>query len=202
MYEPYKNSIEEMNITVYSASSGQVGEVYQEAAKALGRAMAERGHRLVNGAGKMGLMAAVADVCMAAGGEAVGIIPQFMMERGWQHAGMTQLLPTKDMHERKELLAKTGDACIALAGGVGTLEELLEVITWKQLGLYLQPIVILNTNHYYDALLEQLQRAVDEHFMRPMHAQLWAVAQTPEEAVRLCEETPLWDKNLTKFAAL
>ena len=191
-----------MTFTVYSASSGQVPAVYLEAARTLGRLIASGNHTLVNGAGRTGLMGACTDACLAAGGKAIGVIPQFMIDQGWQHRGMTELLVTPDMHRRKELMAEKSDACIALAGGVGTLEELLEIITWKQLGLYLKPIVILNTAGYYDALLEQLQRALTEQFMRPMHSQIWQVATTPEEAVRLCEETPLWDSNIRKFAAL
>ncbi len=125
-----------------------------------------------------------------------------MVEQGWQHTGMTELLITPDMHRRKELMAERSDACIALPGGVGTLEELLEIITWKQLGLYLKPIVVLNTNNYYAPLLSQLQCAIDENFMRSQHAAIWKVASTPEEALRLVQETPLWDASVRKFAAM
>ena len=191
-----------MNITVYSASSGQVPTTYIKAAQDLGRLIAVRHHTLINGAGRTGLMGACADVCIAQGGKAIGIIPQFMIEQGWQHKGMTQLVVTENMHQRKEQMAQMSDACIALAGGVGTLEELLEIITWKQLGLYLKPIVILNTEEYYNPLLSQLQRAIDEHFMRKEHASIWHVAQTPEEAIKLAETTPLWDASVRKFAAM
>ena len=191
-----------MTITVYSASSGQVPAPYVEAAHTLGRLLAAGGHTLVNGAGRTGLMGACTDACLAAGGRAVGVIPQFMVDEGWQHRGMTELVVTPDMHRRKELMAEKSDACIALAGGVGTLEELLEIITWKQLGLYLKPIIILNTNGYYDALLAQLQRAADECFMRPQHTAIWSVAATPEEAIQLALTTPLWDASVRKFAAL
>ncbi len=191
-----------MTITVYGASSGQLPQPYIDAAAALGRLMAERGHILVNGAGRTGLMGAAADACLAAGGRAVGVIPEFMVEQGWQHTGMTELVVTPDMHRRKERMAELSDACIALPGGVGTLEELLEIITWKQLGLYLKPIVILNTGGYYDALLAQLDRASSERFMRAEHKAIWGVASTPEEALRLAEETPLWDKSVRKFAAM
>ena len=109
---------------------------------------------------------------------------------------------TPDMHSRKETMAERSDACIALPGGVGTLEELLEIITWKQLGLYLKPIVVLNINGYFDALLSQLQRAVDECFMRTEHQQIWSVATTPEEALLLCETTPIWSQAVRKYAAL
>ena len=191
-----------MTFTVYSASSGQVPAVYLEAARTLGRLIASENHTLVNGAGRTGLMGTCTDACLAAGGKAIGVIPQFMIDQGWQHRGMTELLVTPDMHRRKELMAEKSDACIALAGGVGTLEELLEIITWKQLGLYLKPIIILNTNGYYDALLAQLQRAADECFMRPQHTAIWSVAATPEEAIQLALTTPLWDASVRKFAAL
>lgn len=191
-----------MNITVYSASSGQVPEKYVEAARELGRLIARGNHTLVNGAGRTGLMRAVTDACLAEGGRAVGIIPQFMVEQHWQHEGMTELIVTPDMHRRKERMAEMSDACIALPGGVGTLEELLEVITWKQLGLYVKPIVILNTDGYYDPLLQLLRHAVDERFMRSLHADIWRVAATPAEALKLALTTPLWDKSVRKYAAL
>lgn len=191
-----------MYITVYAASSGQVSQVYSEAARSLGETIAKRGHALVNGAGRTGLMAATAEGCLARGGKTIGVIPQFMIEQGWEHKGMTELIITPDMHHRKAKMADMSDACIALPGGVGTLEELLEIITWKQLGLYLKPIVVLNTNGYFDALISQLERALKENFMRDLHREIWKVAQTPQEAVRMCEETPLWDASVRKLAAL
>lgn len=191
-----------MNITVYSASSGQIPDKYVAAAQELGRLLAEGGHTLINGAGRTGLMGACADACLSAGGKAVGVIPSFMVEQGWQHTGMTKLEITPDMHRRKELMAAMGDACIALPGGVGTLEELLEIITWKQLGLYLKPIVILNTDGYFSPLLQQLDRAVREHFMREQHTAIWRTATAPREAIEMAMTTPLWDKSIRKFAAL
>ena len=191
-----------MNITVYAASSGQVPDKYIDMARQLGTVMAQAGHTLINGAGRTGLMGATADAVLSAGGKAIGVIPQFMNDQGWQHPGMAQLVVTKDMHERKEIMAERSDACIALPGGVGTLEELLEDITWKQLGIYLKPIVILNVDGYYAALLAPLETAVDEHFMRGEHRRIWQIAATAEEAVRLAETTPLWDTSVRKFAAL
>ena len=189
-------------VCVYSASSTQIDEAYFSAARTLGTLLAERGISLINGAGKMGLMAAVTDAVMQHGGEAIGVIPRFMVEQGWHHTGMSQLLVVNDMHERKQIMAKLSDAVIALPGGCGTLEELLEVITWKQLGLYLNPIILLNTKGYFTPLLEMLQRAVDEHFMRIQHAAIWRVAQTPEEAVEMLFTTPRWDSSVRKFAAI
>lgn len=191
-----------MNITVYAASSAQVPEKYKAAAAELGRVMARRGHTLINGAGRTGLMGATCDALLAEGGKAIGIIPQFMIEQHWQHTGMTELIVTPDMHQRKEKMAQMNDACIACPGGVGTLEELFEIITWKQLGLYLKPIVILNTDGYFSPILAQLQRCVDEQFMRPQHLACWQVADSPEEAVRLAETTPDWDPAVRRFAAM
>ena len=189
-------------VCVYSASSTQIDEAYFSAARTLGTLLAERGISLINGAGKMGLMAAVTDAVMQHGGEAIGVIPRFMVEQGWHHTGMSQLLIVNDMHERKQTMAKLSDAVIALPGGCGTPEELLEVITWKQLGLYLNPIILLNTKGYFTPLLEMMQRAVDEHFMRIQHAAIWRVAQTPEEAVEMLFTTPRWDSSVRKFAAI
>lgn len=191
-----------MHITVYAASSGQVLERYWQAAHQLGHCLAAHGHTLVNGAGRTGLMGATIDGILAAGGRAVGVIPQFMVEEHWEHTGMSELIVTPDMHSRKERMAQMADACIACPGGVGTLEELLEVITWKQLGLFLRPIVVLNTDDFFGPLLAQLERCAEQQFMRRIHTDIWQVAATPEEAVRLCEETPLWDANVRRFAAL
>lgn len=191
-----------MNITVYGASSGRVPAVYTEAARQLGTCLAERGHTLVNGAGRTGLMGATIDGTLAAGGRAVGVIPQFMIDERWEHPGMSELIVTPDMHTRKQRMADMAEACIACPGGVGTLEELLEVITWKQLGLFTRPIVVLNTDDYFAPLLAQFDRCVRQDFMRSVHADIWKVASSPLEAVELCERTPLWDPSVRRFAAL
>lgn len=191
-----------MTITLYAASSGQVAENYRRAAAHLGELMAREGHTLVCGAGRTGLMGAATDAALAAGGETIGVIPEFMIEQGWQHRAMTRLEIVPDMHRRKERMAELADACIALPGGVGTLEELLEIITWKQLGLFLKPVVVLNTDGYFDPLLAMLARAAEQRFMRAEHAAIWRVAATPDEALRLCRETPLWDSSVRKLAAL
>lgn len=190
------------SVCVYCASSTKIPSVYFDAAKELGRLLGERNLRLVNGAGSIGLMCAVSDAVLAAGGTVTGVIPRFMVEQGWHHQGLTELIEVGTMHERKQRMADLSDAVIALPGGCGTLEELLEIITWKQLGLYLNPIVILNINHYYDPLLELLRKAAEENFMRPQHTGLWAVAYTPEEAIRLIYTEPKWDAGLRKFAAI
>ncbi len=189
-------------VCVYCASSTRIDPAYAADARRLGTLLGSRGLRVVNGAGNMGLMAAVSDAALAAGGCVTGVIPRFMVEQGWHHKGLTELIEVDTMHERKQTMARLSDAVIALPGGCGTLEELLEVITWKQLGLYLNPVVLLNTRGYYDPLLRMFDRAVDEHFMGERHRDLWRVARTPDEAVRLVYDTPRWDPSVRKFAAL
>ena len=190
------------NVCVYSASSTKIAKVYFDVAEELGRLLAEKKINLINGAGCIGLMAATSDATLEAGGTVTGVIPHFMVEQGWHHTGLTQLVEVESMHQRKKTMADLSDAVIALPGGCGTLEELLEIITWKQLGLYLNPIVILNVKNYFDPLLDMLRQAVDENFMRVQHGAIWHVAQTPQEAVELMYTTPLWDASIRKFAAI
>ncbi|MCE8467031.1 TIGR00730 family Rossman fold protein [Bacteroides nordii] len=190
------------SVCVYSASSTKIDEVYFNAARQLGQLLAKRRIRLINGAGSLGLMRSLADAVLENGGEVTGVIPKFMVEQGWHHTGLSKLVEVESMHERKQLMADLSDAVIALPGGCGTLEELLEIITWKQLGLYLNPIVILNTNGFFDPLLDMLTRAIDENFMRRQHGEIWHVATTPEEAVELIYTVPVWDESIRKFAAI
>ncbi|GHT01469.1 cytokinin riboside 5'-monophosphate phosphoribohydrolase [Bacteroidia bacterium] len=172
-----------MTVTVYAASSTQVAPVYIRAAQNLGKLLAQNHISCINGAGKTGLMAAVTDAVLENGGQVIGIIPQFMVTNGWCHDALSERIITPDMHTRKQLMAQRSDACIALPGGIGTLEELLEIITWKQLNLYHQPVVILNTAHYYDDLLQMLEKTKQEHFLHHEGLSLWSVAETPEEAL-------------------
>ena len=138
------------NVCVYSASSTKIAKVYFDVAEELGRLLAEKKINLINGAGCIGLMAATSDAALAAGGTVTGVIPHFMVEQGWHHTGLTRLIETETMHERKRMMADLSDGVIALPGGCGTLEELLEIITWKQLGLYLNPIIILNSSVFFN----------------------------------------------------
>lgn len=190
------------SVCVYSASSTKIDPVYFQAAQGLGGLLAKHHIRLINGAGSIGLMRSVADAVLEGGGEVTGVIPHFMVEQNWHHTGLTELIEVESMHERKQTMADLSDGVIALPGGCGTLEELLEIITWKQLGLYLNPIVILNVNGFFNPLFEMLDRAIDENFMRRQHGDIWQVAQTPEEAVDLLYSTPVWDASIRKFAAI
>ena len=189
-------------VAVYAASSSQVSSEYIDAAAELGRTLAAEGIEIVYGAGKVGLMGALADAALDAGGKVTGIIPQFMVDNGWCREKLTNLIVTPDMHTRKEKIVSLADATIALPGGVGTLEELMEIITWKQLGLYADPIVILNTRGYFNPLKEMLERAVEEKFMREIHRNLWSIADTPRQAADLIRNTPQWDTAISKMAQM
>lgn len=185
------------SVCVYCASSTHINQVYTDAAKTLGTLLGQKGIRVINGAGSIGLMRIISDAALEAGGNVTGVIPRFMVENGWGHAGLTELIQVETMHERKQLMANLADAVIALPGGCGTLEELLEMITWKQLGLYNGPVIILNTNGYFNPLLEMLNQAVDEQFMHPQHALIWTVVNTPEDAVLFnTKEYHRIDKNI------
>ena len=190
------------NVCVYSASSTKIAPVYFAVAEELGRLLASEGINLINGAGSIGLMGATSNATLEAGGTVTGVIPRFMVKQNWHHTGLTQLIETETMHERKQLMAELSDGVIALPGGCGTMEELLEIITWKQLGLYLKPIVILNVQGFYDPLLEMLERAIDGNFMRSEHRAIWQVATSAQEAIDLLHTTPWWNKEVRKFAAI
>ena len=184
--------MERKTIVVYGASSA-------DAAYELGGLIARAGKRLVSGAGSTGLMAAVENGALDAGGVSIGIIPQFMVDNGWLHEGLTEVIITPTMHDRKNRMAKMADAVVALPGGTGTFEELFEIITWKMLGLFVKPIIILNTDHYYDPLLEMLDRTAVRHFMNPVFKKLWAVAQTPQEAMALIDSLTDWQDQTSKI---
>ena len=170
-------------ICVFAASGDGIAPCFFEAAHELGTLMARRGWGCVNGAGSSGLMKAVSDGTLDAGGIATGVIPKFMVDNGWHYDRLSELIITPDMHERKRMMSSLSNAVVALPGGCGTLEELLEAITWRQLGIIDKPIVLLNTDGFFDPLVEMLERCVERGFMRPTHNRIWNVAATPAEAV-------------------
>ena len=190
------------SVCTYCASSTKIAPCYFQAAEELGRLLTQEKIQIINGAGNIGLMAAISDAALQAGGKVTGVIPHFMIEQGWNHTGLTQTIAVENMHERKQTMADLSDAVIALPGGCGTLEELLEIITWKQLGLYLNPIVILNTNHFFDPLLNMMDKAIAENFMRNQHGKIWLVADEPAEAIQLIRTAPIWDPSIRKIAKI
>ena len=175
-------------ICVYCASSDNIDEIYTKDAELLGSLLGQKNMNIINGAGRRGLMRAVSDSVLSTGGTVTGVIPDFMCENGWCHENLTEIIRTETMHERKKIMADLSDAAIALPGGYGTLEELIEIITWRQLGLYNKPLIILNTNNYYNPLFEMFRRATEQKFMREEQSVFWHVAQTPEEVITLVNE--------------
>jgi uncharacterized protein (TIGR00730 family) len=168
----------------------------------LGGVLARNGFAVVYGGGKVGSMGAVAEGVLAAGGRIVGIIPEFMMDLEWNHPNLTANVVVKDMHERKRRMLQGSQAAIALPGGCGTMEELLEAITWKRLGLYCGAIVVVNTKNYFQPLLEMLEKSVTENFMDPRHQRMWAVVRQPDEVPGAIQSAAPWSADCQKFAVL
>jgi hypothetical protein len=170
-------------ICVFCGSSSGRSPEYVEAARATGSALAARGIGLVYGGGSVGLMGEVANAALAAGGEVVGVIPRALELRELAHGGLTKLHVVGSMHERKAKMAELADAFIALPGGLGTLEELFEILTWAQLGLHARPCGLLDVAGYYEPLVAFFDRAVSEGFVRPEHRRLFVVERAPEPLV-------------------
>lgn len=192
-----------MKIAVYCASSNQLPQLYYDHAYRLGQLIARSGHSLVYGDGGIGLMGAIAEGALSAGGEVIGVIPQFMVDEGWNNPKSSKTIITTTMHERKATIEQMVDAMVALPGGVGTFEELLECLTWKQLGLHTKPVVILNSNGYYDLLLQCLDRMVEQNFMRAVHRQsMFSVVTEPEQVIAAIEKAPSWSKDIRREAAI
>ena len=167
-------------VCVFCGSSHGASPVYTEAARDLGRRIAQRGMGLVYGGGKVGLMGEVADAALAAGGEVIGVIPYALQAREVGHKGLTELRVVDSMHERKALMADLSDGFLALPGGIGTLEEMFEVWTWGQLGLHSKPCALLDVAGYYSPLLAFLDHTVNEGFLREAHRAVLLVDADPE----------------------
>jgi uncharacterized protein (TIGR00730 family) len=168
----------------------------------LGEVLADSSVTVVYGGGAVGSMGALADGALSRGGRVIGILPRFMAELEWGHKGLSDLKLVEDLRTRKHMMLSMSQAAIALPGGSGTLEELLEAITLKRLGLYLNPIVLVNTRNFYTPLVALLQRAVDEHFMDERHLLMWQVVGTPEEVPQALAVAPAWSADARSFAAV
>lgn len=189
-------------VCVYCASSQHAAPEYAASATELGRLIAENGTTLVYGGGAVGSMGALADGALAAGGKVIGVLPHFMDEVEWGHTRLTELQLVPDMHERKRAMLEGVDAAVALPGGCGTLEELLEAITWKRLALFTGPIVLVNTRGYFDPLLAVLHQCVEERFMNERHRQMWTVVDRVDQVLDAIREAPPWDEDARRFAAV
>jgi uncharacterized protein (TIGR00730 family) len=188
-------------ICVYCASSNACHSDYHSAAYRLGEQLAENNCSIVYGGGAVGSMGALANGALSKGGRVVGVIPHFMVDLEWAHPGVAEMQRVEDMRTRKHMMLSQSDAVVALPGGVGTLEELLETITLKRLGLYFNPIVLVNTRGFFNPLIELLSLAVTERFMGPQHATMWQVVDGPEEVLSAIESSPHWPADAIRFAA-
>lgn len=168
-------------ICVYCGSRVGQHPAHRTAAIALGTAIAQRGLRLVYGGGHLGLMGVLADAALSHGGEVVGVIPEILVQKEAAHRSLTELIVVESMHARKAKMVELSDAFIALSGGLGTLDELFEILTWAQLGFHQKPCGLLNINGYYDSLLEFLDHAVSEGFIKPMHRHTLLVSSSATE---------------------
>ena len=189
-------------VCVYCASSQTAHPEYREVAFRLGAVLAGHGLEIVYGGGARGSMGALADGALSKGGRVIGVLPKFMADLEWGHPGLTELQLVEDMRVRKHMMLTRSQAAIALPGGCGTLEELLEAITLKRLGLYLNPILLVNTRGFFDPLLELLARAIEERFMDERHARMWEVVAQPEDVPGALDRAAVWDAEARSFAAL
>jgi len=172
-----------MNICVFCGSASGTDPAYAESARALGTYFAREGHVLVYGGGNVGLMGIIADAVLENGGEVIGVIPDFLKKREVAHAGLTRLEVVDTMHLRKQRMAELADAFIAMPGGWGTLDELAEILTWRQLGLVTQPIGILNVKDFFSPLVAQMRTMVTDGFLKAGNLELLVIEKTPEELV-------------------
>lgn len=184
------------SVCVYCGSSNGTRPSFRVEAEALGAALATRGWQLVYGGADVGLMGAVADAALAGGGAVVGIIPHALVSREIAHRGLTELIEVGSMHERKAEMERRSDAFIVLPGGLGTLDELCEIVTWALLGIHSKPVVLVNTNNYWDGFLKLLDHAVHCGFLRSTHRELLAIASDAQGACALVER--VWNERNTR----
>ncbi len=191
-----------MRVCVFASSSNRIDNQYFAAASKLGSLLAESGVQVVYGGGGIGLMGSLADAVLENGGKITGVLPSFMKDEGWGHHSVQEMILTPDMGERKRRMFAMSDAVIALPGGVGTLEELTEAITLKQLSLFNGPVIILNTLGFYKSLLDFLENMVDNNFLRFEHKEIWEIVNTPEEVIIALNRTDRIAEDWRKIAKI
>ena len=191
-----------MTICVFASSSSRINSEYAIAASQLGSLLAAAKMDVVYGGGGIGLMGKLADAVLSNGGTITGIIPSFMKDEGWDHSDVNEMIITPDMGERKKRMFAMADAVVALPGGVGTLEELTEAITLKQLGFYKGPIIILNTLNFYKSFIDFIEHMVSGHFLRFEHKEMWKIADTPEEVLVHLSNNEVWNYDPRKIAKI
>ena len=189
-------------VTVYASSSNALAESYYDAAARLGTVLGQAGVDVVYGGGGVGLMGAMADQALAQGAHVHGVIPDFLNSTEHGHQNLSQLEVVSDMRERKHRMLVDSDAVVSLPGGSGTFEEVFEVLTLKRLGNYLGPIVLVNTNNYFDRLVEFLEHSVSERFMSELHLEMWSLVDQPEQVFEAMHYAKEWSRDARKFAAV
>jgi uncharacterized protein (TIGR00730 family) len=187
-------------VCIYCASSADIDQKYFDATEKLAKALVKSNVTVVYGGGAKGLMGKLADTVIAEKGRIVGIMPHFMREVEFHHKDVNEFIFTADMHERKKQFMVGVDALITLPGGCGTIEELMEAITLKRLGIFVKPIVILNLDGYYNPLLEMLNNSIEENFMKPIHKNIWTVFDDPEKVIEVILNSEPWSKDAMKYA--
>ena len=195
-----KKKLNGSRIAVYCASSAKINKGYLKQAEYLAEDFIEKNVKLVFGGGKTGLMGHLASKILASDGQVQGVMPNFLRDIELYHPLVEDFIFVETMSERKKFLMKDTEGVIALPGGCGTLEELLEVITLKRLGRYLKPIIIVNHDGFYDSLIELLSKMVKENFMRSEHLSLWTVVSSSKDALTAIENTKDWESNALKIA--
>jgi uncharacterized protein (TIGR00730 family) len=188
-------------VCVYCASSRVCHPDYHAAAFRLGQVLSDRGFTIVYGGGGAGSMGALADGAISRSGRIVGVLPRFMQELEWGHNGLSELRLVEDLRIRKHTMLTDSEAVVALPGGSGTLEELLETITLKRLGFYVNPIVLVNTRGFFNPLIQLLNDAVTEGFMDDRHTLMWQVVASPDDVPAAFEAAPGWSADARRFAA-
>jgi uncharacterized protein (TIGR00730 family) len=191
-----------MTVCVFASSSSRIDERFAAAAAELGALFAGSKINVIYGGGGIGLMGVLADAVMERGGTITGVIPSFMNDVSWGHPRVREMIVTDDMGERKKNMFARADAVAALPGGIGTLEELTEAITLKQLGLFKGPVIILNTLKFYDPLIYLLGKMIEGNFMRDEHKGMWNIASTPEEVIDLLSNDRGWIDDPRKIARI
>lgn len=191
-----------MTVCIFASSSSRIDKRYANAASHLGLLLAKNRIDIVYGGGGIGLMGTVADAAMENGGSVTGVIPLFMKDEGWGHHSVSEMIVTNDMSERKNKMFALANAVVALPGGVGTLEELTEAITLKQLSLFDGPIIILNTLGFYENLIKFLDTMVDGQFLRSEHKGIWEVVNTPEEVINALNNKDRGNEEWRKIAKI
>ncbi len=176
------------SICVFCGSNTGFSAEYATQAQELGALLVAKGIRLVYGGGNVGLMGAIADEMLSKGGEVIGVIPDFLMKKEVGHRGLTQMIVVETMHERKQQMADLSDGFIALPGGFGTMDELCEILTWAQLGLHHKPIGVLDSGHYYQALIDFLDHMVSQGFLHPQNRAILLHEQQPEALLSLMSD--------------